>query len=142
MIQVSVAVDVDSPGRAPTPRRWGTWALGPSSCSSIGRAGLADGSMAGLVVLWGPQSLPVLWPHVPNTAIGSYTSKVPQNDIGNSFGLYICVGLGQTGFGSSPSLALQWCTFLASGLQSHSHCTSVPEVVGRQPTSPVTGFRV
>ena len=37
-----------------------------------------------LTLLSGPQELPTLWSQIPTKAIGSYTSNMPQHDIGCS----------------------------------------------------------
>ena len=40
-------------------------------------------------LLCGPRSLPILRSHIPHRAVTSYTTKAPQTDAGNWFGLYI-----------------------------------------------------
>ena len=51
---------------------------------AVGRQLAADAPafrVRGITV--GTQLLPILWSHIPNIAMVSYTSTIPQNDIGN-----------------------------------------------------------
>ena len=41
----------------------------------------------------GPQSFPRSWSYVPHIAAASDTSNIPQDDVGNSFGLYVTCSL-------------------------------------------------
>ena len=79
-----------------------------------------------------PQQLPILWSYLHNRAIVSYTSNIPENDLGNYPGLYVApcsccpywvcarltrlffedleiLGLGNHTWHGLPELVSQWC---------------------------------
>ena len=75
---------------------------------SLGLGAALKAQLAARMLLLGPQEFPKSRSHIPNTAIMSVTSNIPQHDLGNHLGLSITdrVSHGQISLGMADRVFL------------------------------------